>query len=44
MITRTKIDLEENFGYSQIIKKNIDSGKRIFVFNGYHIERFVVNT
>jgi hypothetical protein len=29
MITRTKIDLGENFGSSQLIKKNIDSGKRI---------------
>jgi hypothetical protein len=44
MITRTKIDLGENFGSSQLIKKNIDSGKRIFVLDGYCIERSVINT
>jgi hypothetical protein len=43
MITRMKIDLGENFGSSQLIKKNIDSGKRIFVLDGYRIERSVVN-
>jgi hypothetical protein len=42
--TRTKIDLGENFGSSQLIKKNIDAGKRIFVLDGYCIERSVVNT
>jgi hypothetical protein len=31
MITRMKIDLGENFGSSQLIKKNINAGKRIFV-------------
>jgi hypothetical protein len=44
MITRMKIDLGENFGSSQLIKKNINAGKGIFVFDGYHIERSVVNT
>jgi hypothetical protein len=44
MITGTKVDLGENFGSSQLIKKNINAGKRIFVFDGYRIERFVVNT
>jgi hypothetical protein len=44
MITRTKIDLGENFGSSQLIKKNIDSGKRIFVLDGHCIERSVINT
>jgi hypothetical protein len=44
MITRTKIDLGENFGSSQLIKKNIDSGKRIFVLDGYCIERSVIHT
>jgi hypothetical protein len=29
MITRTEIDLRENSGSSQLIKKNINSGKRI---------------
>jgi hypothetical protein len=44
VVTRTNIDLGENFGCSQLIKKNIDSGKRIFVLDGYCIERSVVNT
>jgi hypothetical protein len=44
VITRMKIDFGENFGSSQLIKKNIDLGKRIFVFDGYCIERSVVNT
>jgi hypothetical protein len=41
---KMKIDLGENFGSSQLIKKNIDLGKRIFVFDGHCIERSVVNT
>jgi hypothetical protein len=44
MITRTKVDLGENFGSSQLIKKNIDSGKRIFVLDGDYIERLVIHT
>jgi hypothetical protein len=44
MITRTKVNLGENFGSSQLIKKNIDSGKRIFVLDGYYIERSVIHT
>jgi hypothetical protein len=44
MITRTKIDLGENSGSSQLIKKNIDSGKRIFVFDGHRIERSIIHT
>jgi hypothetical protein len=43
MVTRTKINLGENFGFSQLIKKNINAGKGIFVFDGYCIERTVVN-
>jgi hypothetical protein len=39
VVTRTKIDLGENFDSSQLIKKNIDSGKRIFVLDGHCIER-----
>jgi hypothetical protein len=39
-----KIDLGENFGSSQLIKKNINSGKRIVGFDGHRIERFVVHT
>jgi hypothetical protein len=44
VVTRTKIDLGENIGSSQLIKKNIDSGKRIFVLDGYCIEQSIVNT
>jgi hypothetical protein len=44
VVTRTKIHLGENFGSSQLIKKNIKSGKRIFVLRRYCIERSVVNT
>jgi hypothetical protein len=44
MVTITKINLGENFGSSQLIKKNINSGKRIFVFDGYCIEWSIVNT
>jgi hypothetical protein len=44
VVTIMKIDLGENFGSSQLIKKDIDLGKRIFVLDGYCIERSVVNT
>jgi hypothetical protein len=44
VVTRTKVDLGENFGSSQLIKKNIDSGKRIFVIDGDCIERSVIHT
>jgi hypothetical protein len=44
MITRMKVDLGENFGSSQLIKKNINSGKRIFVLDGDCIERSVIHT
>jgi hypothetical protein len=44
MITGTEVDLGEDFGSNQLIKKNINSGKRIFVLDGYRIERSVVNT
>jgi hypothetical protein len=44
IITKTKIDIEENSGSSQLIKKNINSGKRIFVPDGHRIERSVIHT
>jgi hypothetical protein len=44
MITRTEIDLGENSSSSQLIKKKIDSGKRIFVLDGHRIERSVIHT
>jgi hypothetical protein len=31
MITRTKVNLREDFGSRQLIKKNIDSGKRVLL-------------
>jgi predicted oxidoreductase len=44
MITRMMIDLGENSGSSQLIKKNVSSGKRIFVLDGYYIGRPVIHT
>jgi hypothetical protein len=42
VVARTKVDFREDFGTSQLIKKNIDSGKRVFVFDGDCIERSVI--
>jgi hypothetical protein len=42
MITGAKVNLREDFGTSQLIKKNIDSGKRVLVFDGDCIERSVI--
>jgi hypothetical protein len=44
VITRMKVNLREDFGTSQLIKKNIDSGKRVFVFDGDCIEWSVIHT
>jgi hypothetical protein len=44
VITRTKVNLREDFGTSQLIEKNIDSGKRVFVLDGDCIERSVIYT
>jgi hypothetical protein len=44
MITRMEIDLGENSGSSQLIKRNISSGKRVFVVDGHRIERPVIHT
>jgi hypothetical protein len=44
MVTRMKVDLGENSGSIQLIKKNIDSGKRIFVLDVHCIERSVIHT
>jgi hypothetical protein len=44
LITGTKVDLREDFGTSQLIEKNIDSGKRVFGFYGDCIERSVIHT
>jgi hypothetical protein len=42
VVARTKVDFREDFGTSQLIKKNIDSGKQVFVFDGDCIERAVI--
>jgi hypothetical protein len=42
VVDRTKVDFREDFGTSQLIKRNIDSGKRVFVFDGDCIERSVI--
>jgi uncharacterized pyridoxamine 5'-phosphate oxidase family protein len=39
-----KVDFGENFGSSQLIKNNINLGKRIFVLDGHCIELYVVDT
>jgi hypothetical protein len=44
MITKTKINLGENLDSSQLIKKNIKAGKRVFGFDGHRIKRSIVNT
>jgi hypothetical protein len=44
MIIITKVNLGEDFGSSQLIKKNIDSGERVFVLDGDCIERSVIHT
>jgi hypothetical protein len=42
VIARTKVDLREDFGTSQLIEKNIDSRKRVFVFDGDCIEWSII--
>jgi hypothetical protein len=44
VITRTKVNLRKDFGTNQLIKKNIDSGKRVFVLDGDCIEQSVIYT
>jgi hypothetical protein len=44
MITGTKVNLREDFGSSQLIKKNIDSGKRVLVLDGDCIEWSIIHT
>jgi hypothetical protein len=44
VITRTEVNFREDFGSRQLIKKNIDSGKRVFVLDGDCIERSVIYT
>jgi signal recognition particle receptor subunit beta len=42
VVARTKVDLREDFGTSQLIKQNINSGKRVFVFDGDCIEWWII--
>jgi hypothetical protein len=42
VVARTKVDLREDFGTSQLIKKNVDSGKQVFVFDGDCIEWSII--
>jgi hypothetical protein len=44
MITRTMVNLREDFGSNQLIKKNIDSGKRVLVLDGDCIGRSIIYT
>jgi hypothetical protein len=42
VVARTKIDLREDFGISQLIEKNIDSRKWVFAFDGDGIEWSII--
>jgi hypothetical protein len=42
VVARTKVDLRKDFGTSQLVKKNIDSRKRVFVFDGDCIEWSII--
>jgi hypothetical protein len=44
MITRPKINLGKYTCTSELIKKIIDPGQRIFVFDGDFIENMILNT
>jgi hypothetical protein len=44
MIARSKIDLGEDFGTSQLIKGDINAGQQIFILDCHHIEWTIVNT
>jgi hypothetical protein len=42
VVARTKVDLREDFGTSQLIKQNINSRKWVFVFDSDCIERSII--
>jgi hypothetical protein len=42
VVARPKVDLRKDFGTSQLIEKNIDSRKRVFVFDGDCIEWSII--
>jgi hypothetical protein len=44
VVARMKVDLREDFGTSQLNKKNADSGKWVFVFDGDCIEWSIIHT
>jgi hypothetical protein len=43
MIARSKINLGKDLGTSQLIKKNINAGQRIFILNCHRVEWTIVN-
>jgi hypothetical protein len=42
VVARMKVILREDFGTSQLVKKNIDSRKQVFVFDGDCIEWSII--
>jgi hypothetical protein len=42
VVARTKVDLREDFGTGQLIKKNVDLGKQVFVLDGDCIEWSII--
>jgi hypothetical protein len=44
VIDRSKIDLEKDFGTSQLIKENINAGQQILILDCHRIEWTIVNT
>jgi hypothetical protein len=44
MITRTEIDLGEDFSTGMLIKKNIDAGQKIFILDSDSIQGPIIDT
>jgi hypothetical protein len=42
VITQSQINLREYLSLGQLIKQDIDTGKRILVFDGYSIEQMII--
>jgi hypothetical protein len=43
MIARAKVYFGKHFGSNQLIKKNINTGQRLFILDGHRIEGSVNN-
>jgi hypothetical protein len=43
MIARPQINLGEYLSFRQLIKQDINLGKRIFIFDGYGIEWMIIH-